>query len=498
MRMAQRQYIRDLYENEGKSLREIARITGMDFRTVQKYAYENDFRLEVLPNVVPENYPVLGAYIEKIDEWLEQDLKEPRKQRHTITRIYHRLQNEYGYSGGFTSVKRYVAKKKFLLGKRKEGFLPLAQPPAYAQVDFGDFKYYETGGVSHIGNALIVSFPYSNCGWMQVFPSENQECLLEGLKRIYCHIGGVPIRVRCDNMTTAVVQILKGTERVITDGFNRFMLHYRFLADFCNPDSGNEKGNVESKVGYTRRNMLVPVPVIDDFEAYNEELLTLCDADHDREHYLHGDTLENLWEQENKYLLTLPKYEYEVFRYESLKVGKTGFVTVDKKKYGLSPEYNGKIIEAKIHFDRIQFFYDHQLLTTYERCYGANNPIPDWKQYIPTLLKKPGATEDTRFFEQMPKLWQEYLKTTKGKERKSALMLLQEIVADGNDGLCDEALELAEGCGRKDADSIRQCYLMIAKPENHPQPLVLLSSPPPLNYNPDLSVYDDLMGGAAQ
>ena len=48
-------------------------------------------------------------------------------------------------------------------------------------------------------------------------------------------------------MTTAVAQVLKGTERVLADGFSRFMLHYRFHADFCNPASGNGKGNVENK-----------------------------------------------------------------------------------------------------------------------------------------------------------------------------------------------------------------------------------------------------------
>ena len=105
---------------------------------------------------------------------------------------------------------------------------------------------------------------------------------------------------------------------------------------------------------------------------------------------------------------------------------------------------------------------------------------------------KPGATEHTRFFDQMLKLWQEYLKNVKGRERKSALMLLSEIVADGNEALCDEALELAGEYGRLDSDNIRQCYLFIAKPENHPKPLELSAEPPLLNYQPDLSVYDIL------
>ena len=36
LRMAQKEYIKDLYENEEKSLREISRITGHSFETVRK------------------------------------------------------------------------------------------------------------------------------------------------------------------------------------------------------------------------------------------------------------------------------------------------------------------------------------------------------------------------------------------------------------------------------------------------------------------------------
>ena len=75
------------------------------------------------------------------------------------------------------------------------------------------------------------------------------------MKRIFEYIGGIPIRLRFDNMTTAVAQVLKDGERVLTDGFTRFMLHCIFRADFCNPASGNEK-----KVGYSRRNASASVP----------------------------------------------------------------------------------------------------------------------------------------------------------------------------------------------------------------------------------------------
>ena len=495
LRMPQVEYIKDLYENERMSLRSIARRTKHHFTTVQKYAYQTNWNQSV-QQMRQREFPVVQDFIPIIDEWLEQDEKEPRKQRHTITKVFNRLRDEHGYEGSYNSVKRYYNYKKEEMKKYRESYLPLAHPAGHAQVDFGAFKYYDGLEIGHEGHALVVSFPHSNTGWMQVFPSENQECLLTGLKKIFNHIGGVPIRLRCDNMTTAVAQVLKGAERVISDGFYRFMLHHRFGADFCNPAKGNEKGNVENKVGYTRRNMLVPVPVIVDFDAFNQELLLRCDADHERDHYLHGVPLKELWEEDRCVLLTLPEHEYEVFRYESLSVTKDGFILVDTGKYGLSPELYGKVVQAKIYFDKIEVFYDHCLLKTFRRSYDRNSESYDWKDYLPSLVKKPGATEHTRFFNQMPKLWQEYLKSVKGSERKSALLLLSEIVGDGNEALCDDALELANECGKIDSDNIRQCYLLISKPEKYPQPLQLGTAPPLLNYRPDLSVYDGLMTGA--
>ena len=71
IRMAQQQYIKDLYENEEVSLREIARRTKLSFQTVQKYAYKEDWNKEELPNLEAENYPALQAYIPTIDEWME-------------------------------------------------------------------------------------------------------------------------------------------------------------------------------------------------------------------------------------------------------------------------------------------------------------------------------------------------------------------------------------------------------------------------------------------
>ena len=342
LKMAQKQYIKHLYENEEKSLREITRITDHSFKTVKKYAYEENWNKRHLPNLEPARYPVMGEYIDTVNEWLEEDCRAPRKQRHTATKVYTRLRDECGFTGSYSCVKKYYRKKKFLMQQQNEALT-------------------------------------------QVFPSENQECLLEGMKRIFKYIGGVPIRIKADNMTTAVAHVGKGTQRDLSQGFARFMLHYRFQADFCNPASGNEKGNVENKVGYSRRNFFVPVPTIEDFDVFNEQLLVLCEKDAERVHYKHQVPIRELWEEEKQKLLYLPEFEYDVFRLETVRLNKYGYATIETNSYGLSPELAGQTAQTKIFFDRIELYYDHMLLKVYPRSYERCKEILDWTQYVGTL-----------------------------------------------------------------------------------------------------------------
>jgi len=118
-----------------------------------------------------------------------------------------------------------------------------------------------------------------------LFKGENQECLFEGLITIFEHIGGVPPKIWFDNASTMVEKVLKNGGRNLTDEFVRFTEHYRFEAAFCNVDAGHEKGNIEGKVGYHRRNMLVPVPRFNNLADFNKELLEKCENDAQREHY---------------------------------------------------------------------------------------------------------------------------------------------------------------------------------------------------------------------
>ncbi|WP_313018940.1 hypothetical protein [Acetoanaerobium noterae] len=85
LKMAQIEYIKHLYEVEEKSLNEIAKIMNLNYRTVRKYAVMENLS----PNIKKRTnkYPVLGPFLKIIDTWLNDDLKRPRKQRHTAKRF---------------------------------------------------------------------------------------------------------------------------------------------------------------------------------------------------------------------------------------------------------------------------------------------------------------------------------------------------------------------------------------------------------------------------
>src|SRR6476620_8270563 len=57
----------------------------------------------------PPARPKLDPFILVIDGILLDDKSRPKKQQHTAKRIFERLRDEYGFTGGITIVKDYVA-----------------------------------------------------------------------------------------------------------------------------------------------------------------------------------------------------------------------------------------------------------------------------------------------------------------------------------------------------------------------------------------------------
>ena len=100
-------------------------------------------------------------------EFLEDDLARPRKQRHTAKRIFERLRDEYGYDGGYTTVKDYVRENR---RQTREMFVPLSHPPGHAQCDFGE-ALVVIGSVERKAHCFVIDLPHSDGCFVKAYPA---------------------------------------------------------------------------------------------------------------------------------------------------------------------------------------------------------------------------------------------------------------------------------------------------------------------------------------
>jgi len=118
---------------DGLTIREIADQFGHTTKTV----------VNVLGQPEPAPYarsqerpaPIFGPFRQVVEAILAADEHAPRKQRHTSAQIFRRLQAEYGYTGQYDQVRRYLKDRRL---DRRETCIPIDHSLGHrAEADFG-------------------------------------------------------------------------------------------------------------------------------------------------------------------------------------------------------------------------------------------------------------------------------------------------------------------------------------------------------------------------
>jgi transposase len=216
--------------------------------------------------------PKLDPFTGIIDSILVEDEGPPRKQRHTSKRTFERLRDEHGYTGGIIIVKDDVLARRL---RRREVFVPLRHDPGHAQVDFGKAQA-EIAGANE-DPLFCDGFAAQRrvlCAGLS--GGKLAEAFCDGHNAAFEFFGKVPRTILYDNTTLAVARILGGGVRRRTRVFSELQSHYVFADRFGRPGKGNDKGKVEGLIGWTRRNLLMPVPRAVSLLALNEQLLEGC------------------------------------------------------------------------------------------------------------------------------------------------------------------------------------------------------------------------------
>jgi len=483
LNMSQINNIREMHQS-GYKITEIAKEIKKDEKTVRKYLNQENFSPQP-PSKGMGKPSILDPYKETIQSWLEEDKKSWHKQRHTAKRIHDRLVAEvYGYQCSYQSVQRYIRKSR-IEQREQRAIQELVWNPGEAQVDFGEADFDEHSERIR-KKYLVVSFPYSNNGYTQVFGGETSECVCQGLVDIFTYIGGVPPVLVFDNATGVgrrIGEVVREAEL-----FRRLRAHYNFSVRFCNPDSGNEKGNVETKVGYDRRNLFVPVPAYESIEEFNRGLLEKHKIKAKEPHYKKLQPIHQLFEEDKKALLSLPRLPFDVCRYEYIKADGYGKVRLDDRhNYSTCPEYGGMEVLAAIRAHTIEILdKNNRILVTHTRQFGIKRTDNcDYRTSLAVLMRNVGAWKNSGVRELVPPALREVMDNqartqlqetvrvmhllSKTYSFETAIAALEEGLRINRVNFCDAAVLAARISG----------YGLDTAPEN----------------GPDLSSYDVLMRG---
>ena len=400
-------YIRMGYFKYGKSIRQLEKETGHCRKTIRK----------VIKGIYPEYKltkerpcPVLGDFKEIINDWLKNDQGVHKKQRHTGVRIYERLRDEHGYTGSESALRRYVGQLKRELGlSRREVFVPLEQVFGESEVDWGEARVI-ISGIEKKVKIFAIRAQGSGAIFVKAYPSENLESFLDGHINSFTFFGGVFKVIRYDNLKAAVEKILKGKDRKEQEKFRNFHQYYSYQAVFCNPAKGNEKGGVEGIIGYSRRNFLVPIPEVKDFEELNDMLLTKCIKYQQKKPGERILTVQELLIEEQKHLIPLPNDSFPCWKLRAVKADHYATVRFESNRYSVPTDYGYRDLELRASAYTITIFDKSKLVAEHIRSYDTEQWVLEPNHYLKLLSRKPGAFERAKPVITIKENWPEVYK----------------------------------------------------------------------------------------
>ncbi|MFB8106771.1 IS21 family transposase [Streptomyces sp. NPDC056007] len=390
----------------GLTMRELERKYNVAWRTVRK-ALDSAWPEPRKP--LPLRPSALDPYKAVIDEILRADLDAPRKQRHTVTRIFHRLVEEHGADVSYPMVRRYVADRKPQIaveaGKAPiEAFVPQTHPPGMeAEVDFGDVAVRLAG---ELVTCYLFSFrlSYSGKAVHRVFASAGQEAFFEGHVHALRVLGGVPRgRVRYDNLKAAVAQVLGlSRARVETDRWIAFRSHFGIESFYCRPgiDGAHEKGGVDGQIGYFRRNHFTPVPEVGSLAELNEMVEQWDLHDGRRRIGSRPRTIDEYFAVEQPLLLPLPDEPFETGRVFTPRVDRYSQITVRTNRYSVPVRLIGKRVRVVLHASHLVIYDQNVEVARHERLIAKGGCRLELDHYLEALIRKPGAFPGATALEQ--------------------------------------------------------------------------------------------------
>jgi transposase len=372
-------YLRDLIYRlrAGESERRIAADLGLSRPTVHKYhllaagqgylvcanALPDDAALQSVLGAAPEpprQLSTVAAYTATVEQLLEQGCE--------MTAIFARLREDYGYTGSYSAVRRYIHRLR-----PAEPHVTMrvhSAPGEEAQVDFGSVGrlFDPRQGRLRPAYVFVATLCYSRHQYAELVFDQKIATWIGLHRRAFESWGGAPRRIVPDNLKAAVREALV-YDPVLGEAYRRLAQHYGCLISPTRPGTPQHKGKVESGVHYVQRNFMAGQQFTDIDMANRRLRAWVQEQAGSRNHgTTHQAPLQLFAAHEQTALLDLPRDPFTLLAVRSVKVHHDCHVVIEGSYYSAPHPYVGQTLNAYIGERVVQLFCGEQLLCTHERA----------------------------------------------------------------------------------------------------------------------------------
>ena len=346
----------------GWSARQIERETGHRRETIGRYGREAGVlpakaatRSKVAtdptdskpctPTEVPESDRTRSA-CEPHRVFIEEEVAKGRN----AVAIYQDLVEHHAYEGAYNAVKRFVRKLRAHEPKISCRFE--TEPGQEGQSDYGEGAPTRDArsGKYRKPRLFVLSLGNSRHAFRKTVWKSSQQIWCELHEEAFAFLGGAPATLRIDNLKEGVIDP-DIYDPELNPLFAAMLKHYGVVALPCRPYHPDQKGKVESGVGYTQRTALKGRT----FESIEEQNAFLV---HWNERWaatrIHGTTkrqVREMFEEERPFHLPLPPTRFEYYRVGERRVHFDGHIEVSGAYYSVPPKYAGA--KVVVHIGRL-------------------------------------------------------------------------------------------------------------------------------------------------
>ena len=476
--------IHDCRDRQGLTITQIASTLGLHRETVAKWLTRPRFER---PRP-PRRSSLLDPFKGRITRLLDSHPSSGQQ-------IFQRLREE-GYGGGITVLRDYV---RLIRPPKLPVYLKLHfDPGECAQVDWGVFGTIMIGNTSRRLSFFVIVLAYSRLMHVEFTVSQTMEHFLSCHEHAFKAFGGVPAKIMVDNLKSAVLQRLAGVAPVFNPRYADFARHYGFSIAPCNVARANEKGRVESGVGYVKKNFLRGLELTE-FGAIQAAAKVWLDATANVR--IHGETHQrpvDLFAQERPHLQPLNENRYDVARTATARASSQFRITLDANRYSVPAAYAHRRLTVKEYPDRVCVYFDAELIARHARSYARHQDIED-QEHAKGLIARRSRAREQRLMLRFLALSPDAQAYHDGLEQKrlNARHHVRKILALAEIYSFDEvARAIADGLAYQAFSAEYIANILEARARLLPEPgplqltrchdLLELDIPPP-----DLNVYDE-------